>query len=838
MAPPPFELESEAPGGVGARVGYGITALLGPTNTGKTYRAIERMLEHSSGMIGLPLRLLAREVYDRVSSRVGENAVALVTGEEKRVPPNPRYWVCTVESMPIDQEVDFVAVDEIQLAAHRQRGHTFTDRLLRYRGMRETWFMGSDTMRPLMESLVPTASIEQHPRYSNLSYTGVHSLGSLPPRTVVVAFSAEDVYALAERLRQQHGGTAVVLGALSPRTRNAQVAMYQAGEVQHLVATDAIGMGLNMDVDRVVFASLRKFDGREARALDIAEMAQIAGRAGRYTTDGGFGLLRPLDALPPRMVTAIEGHHFAAVRRVVWRNADLEFTSLDALIESLRLRPKRSALRIVEQADDFDALLRLSRLDSVRERARGVDGVALLWDVCRIPDFRKLLLDSHVELLAAIYEQLSGPGGRIDDDWMAKRITRLDDQDGDIQTLMMRIAFIRTWTYVANHSAWVNDAEHWQQRTREIEDRCSDALHERLTERFVDGHTEDFVGSQGERRPVRTKTPVDRRPRVENGPFAGLAEFEDSLPNAAGHAATGDERSREDWVQSVVDADFDGFALAADGNLRFGGEVIARLRPGTELLLPEVVVTLDELGAGAKAQIQRRAQAWVRDATAMIAASLASLSEDEEAEARGLAYQLHRGLGFVTAAQAREQLQSLSAEAMAALRTAGVILGRRVLYVPDDLGARGVAWRAALWCAYYQPCIRPLPPVDGAVSIEPQAEVDPDFYLRIGYPVIAGRAIRADQLERATARLVELGPGPWPLPDELGSWLGVRRHRYESIVEALGFRGGPDGWGPVSRRRGKKPGQDRGGERSGGPRRRSRSRRGGRGPSGGPGGAD
>ena len=400
----------------------GIVALLGPTNTGKTHRAVERMLEHRTGMIGLPLRLLAREVYDRVTMRLGERAVALVTGEEKRIPSHPSYWICTTESMPVERDVDFLAVDEIQLATHPQRGHTFTERLLHARGTRETWFLGADTMRPIVEALLPTARIDRNPRFSRLSWVGTLALGGLPARTAVVAFSVADVYEIAERLRQRHGGTAVVLGALSPRTRNAQVAMYQAGEVEYMVATDAIGMGLNMEVDRVVFAALHKFDGSDVRPLEPAELGQIAGRAGRYTTDGGFGTLRPLPGLPPRTIAAIENHDFPAVRRLVWRNPDLDFASIDALLASLRRKPPHAGLRLIDRAEDYDALVQLARRADVRERARTPEDVELLWEVCRIPDYRKLLLESHVQLLSDLYEQLTGPTRRIDADWMARRI--------------------------------------------------------------------------------------------------------------------------------------------------------------------------------------------------------------------------------------------------------------------------------------------------------------------------------------------------------------------------------------------------------------------------------
>ncbi|HET6583173.1 MAG TPA: helicase-related protein, partial [Nannocystaceae bacterium] len=509
----------------------GIVALLGPTNTGKTHRAVERMLEHRTGMIGLPLRLLAREVYDRITTRIGERAVALVTGEEKRVPSHPSYWVCTVESMPVEREVDFLAVDEIQLASHAQRGHTFTERLLHARGTRETWFMGADTMRPIVEALLPTARIDRNPRFSRLRWVGTLAVGGLPARTAVVAFSVADVYEIAERLRQRHGGTAVVLGALSPRTRNAQVAMYQAGEVEYMVATDAIGMGLNMDVDRVVFAALHKFDGTDVRPLEPAELGQIAGRAGRYTTDGGFGTLRPLPGLPARTIAQIENHDFPAVRRLVWRNPDLDFASIDALLASLRRRPPHGALRLIERAEDYDALVQLARRSDVRARARTPDDVALLWEICRIPDYRKLLLESHVQLLADLYEQLTGPTRRIDVDWMAARIQRMDAVDGDIDTLTNRISFVRTWTYIAYHEDWVPDAGHWQAVTRAIEDRQSDALHERLTERFVARDREGWTKTARPRKPIHVEDD-GAGPRVPTGPFARLLELDLQLPEA------------------------------------------------------------------------------------------------------------------------------------------------------------------------------------------------------------------------------------------------------------------------------------------------------------------
>lgn len=782
--------------------GTGITALLGPTNTGKTHRAIEQMLRHRTGVIGLPLRLLAREVYDRVTARIGEQQVALVTGEEQRIPPRPRYWVCTVESMP-EHDVDFVAVDEIQLAAHPQRGHTFTDRLLHARGVHETWFLGSDTIRPLVEELVPTATLETAPRLSRLVHTGVHGQGSLPARTAVVAFSAEDVYAIAEALRQQHGGTAVVLGALSPRTRNAQVAMYQAGEVHHMVATDAIGMGLNMDVDRVVFASLQKFDGRERRPLDLAELGQIAGRAGRYTRDGGFGTLRPLPGLSPRTADAIEHHRFDPLHRLVWRSRELSFDSVPALVESLRQRPRRSCLKLVEHADDYEALVRLSRIDAVRQRAAGREAIELLWEVCRIPDYRKLLVDSHVQLLAAIYEQLAGPGGRLDEAWMAHRIRRLDDVDGDIDTLMTRIAFVRTWTYVTNRERWVPNAAHWQEVTRAIEDRHSDALHERLTARFVDRLGDASRRGVGQRRSRRPKlAPLDPSV-IEDSPFRALMHL--PVPEAAGLPRSDDE-SRARWVQAIVDAGFEAFTVDDEGFIVHQDQRVGRLERGAELLHPAVTTQdshggpswaaaseLGEIGEGARRRIERRLQAWARDLVEGLLAPLRALeAQPLGGQARGLVYQLAQGLGTIARADARAQLGALRPDDRQRLLDGGVELGHAVVHVPALLGARALRARAALLRAWLGPT-RPVPvlspaAVSVAVAGEAKAELTAEDYLRLGRVVMAGRAIRADQLERALAALHARGPAPFELPQELGAWLGCRRRQLPALLHAMGYR--------------------------------------------------
>ena len=468
-----------------------ITAVLGPTNTGKTHLAIERMCGHSSGMIGFPLRLLAREVYDRVVKLKGANRVALITGEERIVPPDARWFLCTAESMPLQRDVAFVALDEAQLGADPERGHVFTDRLLRARGREETMILGSETLRPMVKALVPDADIVNRPRFSTLSYAGARKLSRLPKRSVIVAFSAEEVYAVAEMIRRLRGGAAVVMGALSPRTRNAQVAMFQAGEVDYLVATDAIGMGLNMDVNHVAFASLSKFDGYRQRRLTVSEMAQIAGRAGRHQRDGTFGALTAdgPGAFTPEEIHAIENHHFPKLDFLYWRDGEPDLGSVDGLIASLEAKPDDRVLRAAPQSVDLAVLKRLTEDAGVRDRTRSAEQVARLWAACGVPDFRKLGVDPHARLVARLYDDLSTGDGHIPAPWFADQVARLDDVTGDVETIAGRIAAIRTWAYIAHRGDWLADPAHWAARTAAVEQRLSDALHASLTQRFVDKRT-------------------------------------------------------------------------------------------------------------------------------------------------------------------------------------------------------------------------------------------------------------------------------------------------------------------------------------------------------------
>ncbi|WP_437646167.1 helicase-related protein [Sorangium sp. So ce362] len=757
-----------------------ITAVLGPTNTGKTHRAIERMLAHDSGMIGLPLRLLAREVYDRVTTRVGEARVALVTGEEKRVPRRPDYWVCTVEAMPTDLEVDFLAIDEIQLAAHDQRGHVFTERLLLSRGRRETWFLGADTMRPLMAELVPTARLVQHPRLSRLASAGAGKLSRLPPRSAVVAFSTAQVYEIAERLRAQRGGAAVVLGALSPRTRNAQVALFQSGEVDYLVATDAIGMGLNLDVRHVAFAALRKFDGRDVRDLDPAELAQIAGRAGRHLADGTFGTVAPL-SLPDGVAAAIEAHRFPPLRRLLWRNSELDRSSIDALLASLRQRPRARSLKLVDDAEDTAALTRLAEDPAVRARARGSEAVGLLWEVCRIPDFRKLLFESHVALLAEIYGQLSGPSAALDTDWMAARVAEIDDAGGDIDTLITRIASIRTWTYISNHGRWVRDAAAWQDRTRAIEDRLSDALHERLVQRFVERGGGAARGPRTAARPAARRAGAEPPPAVEAGhPFARIAALRALL--APGPAATAPEDDRARWVEAIVGAPHERFSVDVGGRIADGERPLGQLARGPTLLLPDVrLAEIEDLGAGARSRVLRRLVAFARD---LVEELLGPLRSPEvralPGAARGIVYQLEQGLGTAAARDAEEQIAELAPEDLALLKARGIEVGERVIYVQQLLRRGALERRLALCAAWFGRGCVPACPAPGAVSVPAARGVDPRAYAAIGYPVFGTRALRADVAERVRRALASGEPA-----ERLSGWMGCPAREAPRVAASL-----------------------------------------------------
>jgi ATP-dependent RNA helicase SUPV3L1/SUV3 len=801
--------------------GHGVTAVLGPTNTGKTHLAIERMLAHSSGLIGLPLRLLAREVYNKIADRVGADTVALITGEEKIKPASPRFWVSTVEAMPRDLDVAFVAVDEVQLGADLDRGHVFTDRMLNCRGREETLVLGAATVRPMVEKLLPGANILSRPRLSQLVYAGEKKITRQPRRTAIVAFSSDEVYAIAELIRRQRGGAAVVLGALSPRTRNAQVELYESGDVDYLVATDAIGMGLNLDVNHVAFASDCKFDGYQFRRLNPAEFAQIAGRAGRATRDGSFGTTGRCAPFDAELVHALESHSFEPVKVLQWRNSELDFSSLGALAASLAMLPAHPSLTRAPIAEDILVFEHAARDEEVRALANSRAAIARLWDVCQIPDYRKISPAAHAELVATLYGFLLREG-KISDDWFARQIAQADHVDGDIDTLSTRIAHIRTWTFAANRPDWLGDPDHWQGVARAIEDRLSDALHERLAERFVDRRTSVLMRRMRENTMLETEITKTGEVVVEGHTIGRLDGFRfapdatsggtdaKALSAAAQKALSGEIETRANKLAHAPDSQF---VLTSDATIRWIGEPVAKVLAGDTVLRPRVRILADEqLNGAALEAAQIRLDLWTRTHIERLLAPLFVLgaAEDITGLARGIAYQLVEALGVLERSRVADDLKSLDQALRAVLRRHGVRFGTYHVYVPLLLKPAPRALAAQLWALKHGgPDIKGLDELQrlassGRTSFPVDKEVQRSFYRTIGYRVCGERAVRVDILERLADlirpalswRAGSAAPQPagafegigFTVTQAMTSLTGSSGEDFASILRALGYR--------------------------------------------------
>jgi len=774
-----------------------VKAVLGPTNTGKTHLAIERMLAHASGIIGFPLRLLARENYDRMVAAKGVRHVALITGEEKIIPPEARWFSCTVEAMPLDRHAEFVAVDEIQLCADPDRGHVFTDRLLHARGMVETMFLGAETIRPLLQRLVPQAQVETRPRLSQLGYVGPQKLVRLPPRTAVVAFSAAEVYAIAELIRRRKGGCAVVMGRLSPRTRNAQVALYQEREVDFLVATDAIGMGLNMNVDHVAFAGLGKFDGHRPRRLTPAEIGQIAGRAGRGMRDGTFGTTTQCPPIPDEVVAAVEAHSFDFLDQLVWRNSDLDFGGVDALLASLSAAPPRSDLVRGNDASDYETLMALAREPEIRELARGRRMVRLLWEACQIPDFRKLTDETHARLCARVFNHVARDG-RLPTDWLSGQIAALDRQDGDIDTLMQRLSGVRIWSYIAARADWVADSAHWQGLAREVEDKLSDTLHERLMARFVDRRAAHLMRRLEAGEGQELLSAVTRRGEIvveghQVGRVLGFTFEPDpdtdgenrKLILRAARRALREEMPRR--VSALETASDLTLALTDDHALTWDGAPVARLEAGAHPLRPRVRVLDSEFLDGA--QRERLRERLQRYLDAVIRADLAPLFDAAEAAAhepalRGPMHRLSDALGLLQ----QSDDDAFSQDQRARLRALGVRAGRLALFMPALMKPRPAAMRARLWALRAGVPVPPLPN-PGAISLSRLPAWPAGFAAAMGWIEAGPAHLRLDVAEKLAGELGHATrAGPVALPAGLASRLSVRAEWLPIVLRRLGFR--------------------------------------------------
>lgn len=800
--------------------GRGVTAVLGPTNTGKTHYAIERMVAHDSGVIGLPLRLLAREVYTRLVEKVGHHNVALITGEEKIAPHRARYSVCTVEAMPRETTASFVAIDEVQLAGDLERGHIFTDRLLHLRGRGETLLLGAATMRPILEHLLPGITVVERPRMSQLLYAGSKKITRLPHRSAIVAFSAEEVYAIAELIRRQRGGAAVVLGALSPRTRNAQVALYQEGDVDYLVATDAIGMGLNLDVDHVAFAQDRKFDGYQYRNLNPAELAQVAGRAGRHIRDGTFGVTGRVDPFEDELVHRIEAHEFDPVRVLQWRSKAVDYSSLKALKHSLEAAPAVSGLTRALPAVDQQALEHLARYPEIVDVATTSERVEKLWDACALPDYRRIAPAQHADLIASIYADLVRHG-TVNEDFMAEQVRRADHTDGEIDTLSARIAQIRTWTYVSNRPGWLADPTHWQEKTREIEDRLSDALHERLTKRFVDRRTSVLMKRLRENAMLEAEISVNGDVFVEGHHVGQLTGFRFTL--VAGSEGT-DAKAVQGAAQKALALEFEAraarlhaagnndLALSSDGLVRWLGDPVARLAASDHVMRPRVILLADEqLTANARDHVVARIERYVNHHISTVLKPLDDISraEDLEGLAKGLAFQIVENLGVLFRRDVAEEVKTLDQESRASIRKYGVRFGAYHIFLPALLKPAPAELVTLLWALKNDGLDKPgygeLIPMlaAGRTSVVTDPSFERTFYKLAGFRYLGKRAVRIDILERLAdliRPLLQWKPGTTARPEgaydgrrftattSMLSILGATPDDMEEILKGLGYR--------------------------------------------------
>jgi ATP-dependent RNA helicase SUPV3L1/SUV3 len=804
-------------------LGHSVIAVLGPTNTGKTHLAIERMLGHESGLIGLPLRLLAREVYDKVITRVGDANVALITGEEKIKPERPRYWVCTVEAMPRDIDVDFLAIDEVQLAADPERGHVFTERLFSARGQSETLLLGASTMEGAIRDLLPGANFITRHRLSKLTYSGQKKITRLPRRSAIVAFSVDDVYTLAELIRRQRGGAAVVLGALSPRTRNAQVELYQSGDVDFLVATDAIGMGLNLDLDHVAFAATRKFDGRNHRDLSPSELGQIAGRAGRHVNDGTFGVTADVEPFTPELINRLENHEFEAVKILQWRNASLNFSTLDGLKDSLRETPSSPRLSRARAADDVLVLDTLSIDPVIRDLARSPAAIKSLWEICQLPDYRKISTANHSELVGTLYKHLMSDAGVIPEDWFSAQVALADRTDGDIDTLSNRIAHIRTWTFVSNRTGWLADTEHWRERTRAIEDNLSDALHELLTQRFVDRRTSVLMKTMRDKDTLYADIEHSGQIFVEKHYVGKLEGFRFTPDTAAAGVHGKAARHAAAKVLAVELADRAGrlcegkdqaFKLEPNGAVSWEGQEVGRLEASEDPLRPGFSLVADEhLPAPDKDRIVKRVEAWLCNVIETRIKPLCDLSKAEDVTglARGIAFRLIENFGILRRESVSDEIRSLDQQARAELRKFGVRFGAYNIYFPLLLKPAAADLLLLLWALKNGPSVGinlpdlPEPPRQGLTSVAVDKNLPEAFYRAAGFQVCGPRAIRIDMLERLADQIRPLtswrpgadakeppagavGRGGFKIQAEMLSIIGCSSEEMGNVLFALGFR--------------------------------------------------
>ncbi len=743
-----------------------INAVLGPTNTGKTHLAIETMLNFDSGIIGFPLRLLAREVYDRVIKKVGIDQVSLITGEEKIIPPNAKYFFCTVESMPIDKQVDFIAVDEIQMCADHERGHIFTDRLLNLRGNKLTMLMGSNTVKKIIQKLDGDIEFIHRDRLSKLSYIGHKKISRIKRKTAIIAFSAEEVYAIAELIRRQKGGAAIVMGSLSPKTRNAQVELYQSGDVDFLVATDAIGMGINMDLDNIYFSNLKKFDGRKLRKLNLSEIGQIAGRAGRYLNDGNFGITGQCKEINSEQVSLIENHKFEEIQTLFWRNSDLNFESPLSLIKSLDKKPDKDWLRKTYECEDEKALKFFIKDKNFENIVLAREKLNLLWECCQIPDFVKKTFGNHYEVIGNVFKSLNSKKGKINDDFMRLQLMKLDKMDGNVDSLSNRIANVRTWSYVANKNNWVENQKYWIEKTKLLEDKLSDRLHDELTKTFIDKRASVLARGLKQDMDFETKILDDNKVMIDDqfiGRINGLKLELDlrkgaletdikSLKKAA-RQTVGPELEKR--IEIIIDTGL--IELKSDFKIYWNNNAIARLRSGKDYLQPSFELIVDDiLEQNQKKKLTIFINRWLKNKIDTILKSLTDLKDikQDNASIKALAYQLYEGNGVLKREQVSEFLKNLGQEERKILRDIGVKFGRYHIFLHRLIKPEAVALRTLLWKNYHQKYFHLKPPTFGLNFVDNKNSENKNFMLLCGFEKFDNFFVRIDILERLFVQII------------------------------------------------------------------------------------
>ena len=780
-----------------------ITAVLGPTNTGKTHLAIETMLSFESGMIGFPLRLLAREVYDKVVKKTSLEKVALITGEEKIIPNNAKYFLCTVESMPIDKQLDFVGVDEIQMCADHERGHIFTERLLNMRGNKLTMLMGSNTVKNIISNLDDDIEFINRNRLSKLSYLGHKKISRINRKTAIIAFSAEEVYAIAELIRRQKGGAAIVMGSLSPKTRNAQVELYQSGDVDFLVATDAIGMGINMDLDHVYFSNLKKFDGRKLRRLNLAEIGQIAGRAGRYLNDGSFGITGECKEINAEEVDLLESHKFEEIQSLFWRNFNLNFNNPLSLIKSLEQKPEKTWLRKIHECEDEKALKFFLKDHSMQNVEFNTKTLSLLWECCQIPDFVKKTYGNHYEVIKNVFKYLNSDRGKITDDFMRLQLLKLDKLEGNVDSLSNRIANVRTWSYVSNKNNWIENQNYWIEKTKLLEDKLSDRLHEELTKTFIDKRASVLARGLKQDMEFNTQILENNEVMIDNqfiGRINGLKLELDlkkgaletdikSLKKAA-RQTIGPELERR--IKNIIDTSL--IELHDDFKIYWNKFAIAKLTSGKDYLNPNFELIVDDIiEQNQKQKLTNFIEKWLKNKINTILKSLIDLKElkEKNSSIKALSYQLYENNGVLKRGQVSEYLTSLGQNERKILRDLGVKFGRYHVFLFKLIKPEAVSLRTLLWKNYYQKYFNLKPPTFGLNFLEDEKIKNRNFMLLCGFEKFDNIYVRIDILERLFVQIINTNTEKEKeikMNSDMLNLLGCSKNNFKKLLKNMGYK--------------------------------------------------